>query len=263
MATDPLTTGVITSGVINGASQIGSGIIGLVNNKYNKEQNEWNKNFAREQFDYGKYITENAAQIRARDLQKAGLSKNLAAGDSASSQVSVNSKAEQSALNDFDKKIIDNQLMQQLVDIKRTKSEASLNSKRENQIDADISYTNEMKNTETEKQNMYRSQSSWYKSQEDINKHNLDYAQFWKMPTGLSARASNKYELLSSFGQYLIKSIAESGTAKDYDDAVKRYEKKLDEEGIKGEDKKKLMNQFYRNKSAMKGDKDVDGNWIW
>lgn len=187
MAIDPATAGLITSGVINGASAIGSGIVGLVNNKYNKEQNEWNKRFAREQFDYGKYITENAAQIRALDLEKAGLSKNLAAGDSASSQVSVNSKAEQSALKDFDKKIIDNQLSQQITDIQRSKSETSLNKKKEGQIDADISYTNELRNTELERQkeiqkNVEEKQSNINRNvvQNRLDTYRLQYAERWE-----------------------------------------------------------------------------------
>ena len=85
---DPLSAGAIASGVIAGASAIGSGITGLVNNEYNKKQNEWNKQFAREQWEYQKYANENAVQIRARDLEAAGLSKQLAAG-SASGNVDL------------------------------------------------------------------------------------------------------------------------------------------------------------------------------
>lgn len=94
MAIDPLTAGVISSGVINGASTIGNGIVGLINNKYNKEQNEWNKKFAREQFDYQKQLNQilmdredNAVQRRAADMQAAGISKNLAAGSPAQASV--------------------------------------------------------------------------------------------------------------------------------------------------------------------------------
>lgn len=210
-AIDPATAGVITSGVINGASAIGSGILGLVNNNYNKAQNEWNKNFAREQFDYGKHITENAAQIRALDLEKAGLSKNLAAGDSASSQVSVNSKAEQSALKDFDKKIIDNQLSQQITDIQRTKSEASLNKKKENQIDADIGYTNELKNTELERQkeiqkNIEEKQSNINRNivQNRLDTYRLQYAERWETTLDNDGIPKDKQGLIIKGVQFAI-----------------------------------------------------------
>lgn len=211
MAIEPSTAGLITSGVINGASAIGSGIVGLINNKYNKEQNEWNKNFAMKQFDYGKYITENAAQIRATDLEKAGISKNLAAGDSASSQVSVNSKAEQSALKDFDKKIIDNQLAQQIVDIKRAKSETSLNTKKENQIDADIDYTNELKNTETERQREIQKRVEEMQSninrntvQNRLDKYRLDYAERWETTLDDTGIPKDKQALIVRGVQFAI-----------------------------------------------------------
>nr|DAI40443.1 MAG TPA: hypothetical protein [Microviridae sp.] len=211
MTIDPSTAGLITTGVINGATQIGSGIVGLFNNKYNKEQNEWNKNFAREQFDYGKHITENAAQIRALDLEKSGLSKNLAAGDSASSQVSVNSKAEQSALKDFDKKIIDNQLSQQITDIQRTKSESSLNKKKESQIDADIDYTNELKNTELERQkeiqkNIEEKQSNINRNtiQNRLDKYRLDYAERWETTLDNDGIPKDKASMIVRGAQFAI-----------------------------------------------------------
>lgn len=211
MAIDPSTAGLITTGVINGATQIGSGIVGLMNNKYNKEQNEWNKRFAREQFDYGKYITENAAQIRALDLEKSGLSKNLAAGDSAASQVSVNSKAEQSALKDFDKKIIDNQLSQQITDIQRTKSESSLNKKKESQIEADISYTNEMKNTEQEKQKEIQKRVEEMQSninrntvQNRIDNYRLNYAERWETTLDNDGIPKDKASMIVRGAQFAI-----------------------------------------------------------
>lgn len=211
MGMEPSTAGLITSGVINGASAIGSGIVGLLNNKYNKEQNEWNKNFAMKQFDYGKYITENAAQIRANDLEKSGISKNLAAGDSASSQVSVNSKAEQSALKDFDKKIIDNQLSQQIVDIKRAKSETSLNTKKENQIDADIDYTNELKNTETEKQREIQKRVEEMQSninrntiQNRLDKYRLDYAERWETTLDNDGIPKDKQSMIIRGAQFAV-----------------------------------------------------------
>lgn len=162
MAIDPLTASVIATGVINGASAIGSGVVGLMNNKYNKQQNEWNKSFAREQFEYQKYNTENAAQIRARDLEAAGLSKTLAAGDSASTIAGVSQGAQGQNLNKFEKEIIGNQIAGQLAQIKQVKSQSSLNSKQEQAIDSENDLRTEQGNTQKALQGMYKSQSNYY-----------------------------------------------------------------------------------------------------
>lgn len=162
MAIDPLAAGIIATGVINGASTIGNGVVGLMNNKYNKAQNEWNKSFAREQFEYQKYNSENAAQIRARDLEAAGLSKTLAAGDSASTIAGVSQGAQGQNLNKFEKEIIGNQIAGQLAQIRQVKSQSSLNSKQESAIDSENSLRAEQSNTQRALQNMYSSQSNYY-----------------------------------------------------------------------------------------------------
>lgn len=166
MAIDPATAGVIASGVINGAATIGSGIVGLVNNSYNKKQNEWNKQFAREQFDYQKYVTENAAQIRARDLEAAGLSKTLAAGDSASSIAGVQPAANSNTkLNNFEKQIINNELASQLSQIKATNSIESLNRKQEEGIQSANELNSAKTITEAALANMYNEQANLYKEE--------------------------------------------------------------------------------------------------
>lgn len=254
-AIDPIT------GAVGMLYNIGSGIANQVQNAQN---DRWNKQFAREQFDYQKSLNErlmeredNAVRRRAYDLEQAGLSKTLAAGDAAQSSVAgISPLGNQANANRTFQQLGKAEIANSYAQYYMTKANADARNKEGALID-------EKQNTEKALQNMYGSQASLNKSQEYINKHNLNYAQFWKMPTGLSARASNKYELLSSFGQFLIKSMADSGTGKDFDNAIKRYEKKLDEQGITGEDKQKLMNQFYKNASAMQGDKDIDGNWIW
>lgn len=182
MALDPLTSSVIATGVVNGASSIGSGIIGLLNNRYNKEQNEWNKAFAREQFDFQKNQFEyqkglntqlfkredNAVQRRALDLQAAGLSKTLAAGDSAQASVSpasasaVSGGAQGQRLNNFEKEIIGNQIAGQLAQIKQVRSQSSLNSKQESAIESENNLRAEQGNTQRSLQDMYKSQSNYY-----------------------------------------------------------------------------------------------------
>lgn len=252
---DPITNAI---GMIY---NIGSGIANQVQNARN---DKWNKQFAREQFDYQKSLNErlmeredNAVRRRAYDLEQAGLSKTLAAGDAAQSSVAgISPLGNQANANKTFQQLGKAEIANSYAQYYMTKANADARNKEGELID-------EKQNTEKALQDMYDSQANLNKSQEAINWHNYDYAQFWEMPTGLSARASNKYELLSSFGQFLIKSMADSGTGKDFDNAIKRYEKKLDEQGIAGEDKKKLMNQFYKNASAMQGDKDIDGNWIW
>lgn len=78
---DPITN------AIGMAYNIGTGIFNSVQNYRN---NQWNQRFAREQFDYQKDLNQilmdredNAVQRRAKDLQAAGISKNLAAGSPA------------------------------------------------------------------------------------------------------------------------------------------------------------------------------------
>lgn len=60
---------------------IGAGLLGL-NSRAKKNKLE------RDRFEYEQYVTENAASIRAKDLERAGLSKTLAAGNGATSAVS-------------------------------------------------------------------------------------------------------------------------------------------------------------------------------
>lgn len=245
-AIDPIT------GAVGMLYNIGSGIANQVQNAQN---DKWNKRFAREQFDYQKSLNErlmeredNAVRRRAYDLEQAGLSKTLAAGDAAQSSVAgITPLGNQANSNRTFQQLGKAEIANSYAQYHMTKANADARNKEGELID-------EKQNTEKALQDMYDSQAKLNKSQEAINWHNYDYAQFWKMPTGLSARASNKYELLSSFGQFLLKSMADSGTGKDFDNAIKSYEKKLDEQGITGEDKKKLMNQFYKNASAIQHD---------
>ena len=161
MAIDPLSAGVITTGVVNGVSSLGSGIVGLINNK-------WNKKFATDQFNYQKDLNrilmereDNAVQRRAADLEKAGLSKTLAAGDSAQASVSPVG-VQNPRLNNFEKEIIGNQIAGQLAQIKQVKSQSSLNSKQEEAIDSENTLRTEQGNTQRSLQAMYDSQSNYY-----------------------------------------------------------------------------------------------------
>lgn len=177
MAIDPLTAGVITTGFVNGAAAIGNGLIGLINNEYNKKQNEWNKQFAREQFEYNKYANENAAQIRAKDLEAAGLSKTLAAGDSASTVGYMSNPAQSQEFSKLDKEIIGNQIAGQLAQIKS--------------VNADSSYKEERKNTEKSLQNMYDEQANLFKEEALSQK---DYRDNLVSQTALN-NAREKYHL--------------------------------------------------------------------
>lgn len=55
-------------------------LTGAVNTGYNIFANERNYQFSRDQFEYQKYLNQNSAQIRTRDLIAAGLSPTMAAG---------------------------------------------------------------------------------------------------------------------------------------------------------------------------------------
>lgn len=197
MAIDPLTAGVITTGIVNGASAIGSGLIGLMNNKYNKQQNEWNKAFAREQFEYQKYNSENAAQIRAKDLEAAGLSKTLAAGDSASTIAGVSQGAQGQNLNKFEKEIIGNQIAGQLAQIKQVKSQSSLNNKQELAIDSENDLRTEQGNTQRALQNMYTSQSNYY---DELAKSQPSYRRNLQSQTELN-KTTKEYNISKTVAQ--------------------------------------------------------------
>lgn len=241
---------------------MGSGIAQQVMNAKN---DDWNKKFAREQFDYQKSLNDrlmeredNAVQRRAADLEAAGLSKTLAAGDAAQSSVAGISPLGNAANS--------NKTFQQLqrMDIansyaqyKMTRANEITRLKEGNLIDAEA-------DTQIALQNMYNAQADNYNSITNMNEHNLRYARFFKMPTGLSARASNKYELLSSFGQFLLQTVFEPGGAhKSFEQASKQYSEFLDSENITGSDKQKLMNDFYKAHGAIKGQKDINGDWIY
>ena len=85
------------SGVTNSALSIGNYFHGLEMDETNQ------KNFER-QFAYNQYMDANGVQVRAKDLEKAGLSKTLAAGnaaDAGTSYSSLNSSAQSPSVADF------------------------------------------------------------------------------------------------------------------------------------------------------------------
>lgn len=271
---DPVISPTVASAIIgasvSGAQSIGNGVIGLLNNKYNKEQNEWNKNFAQSQFDYTKSLNQqlmeredNAVQRRAADLKKAGISKNLAVGQAAQASTvqssNTQANAQQRKASNFEKQIISDELAKRFMEKENLKANEKAISSQDDLNKSNISYNSEKERTEQALQNMYKSEKNMYDSQADYynseaanNKHNLWYAGLMKMPVGLSARASNKYELLSSIAQNLLIRAWESKSTSNYQELKKEFDKKLEQEGVKGKDKHLYLEQFeaeYYSKS--------------
>lgn len=177
---DPMTAGVITSGVIAGASTFGSGITGLINNEYNKEQNEWNKRFAREQFDYQKQLNQTimdredtAVQRRAADLEAAGLSKTLAAGSSAQASTMSGTQqgapADGSSLNKWEADLMRNNIAMQVVEAQRGRAETSLMNQQSITEAEKQDLISEQAATELTKQNLNNSIINLNKSQSNLN----------------------------------------------------------------------------------------------
>lgn len=121
----------------------GLGLIGdMINTGFNiwnavdqNKQNKWSRDFAQQKFDYQKGLNErlferedNAVQRRAADLQKAGLSKTLAAGSAASSTVAGISPASapQSNTNFMDKAILKTNILNNKLNVDRTKADNEL-----------------------------------------------------------------------------------------------------------------------------------------
>lgn len=71
------------AGAVGGLGNIGLGVYNAV--KQN-EINQQNYQLQKQAYEYNKYVTENQHQIAARDLEKAGLSKTLAAGSANTAQ---------------------------------------------------------------------------------------------------------------------------------------------------------------------------------
>lgn len=198
---------------------------------------------------------------RAADLKAAGISKNMAVGQSASAQVlgagnsgAVASQGQYS--KGFEKKILDQNLMKNLKEMQSMdtnknlmKSQEDLNKQKEDESKAIAS--------------MYESEANYYDSMTASNKHNLDYAKFWKMPTGLSAKASNKYELLSSFGQFLLKGIFDGFDGKNVgkDNTVEQFKQYLNDSDISEHDKKILLNKFKENREHLLNSLAKDPNY--
>ena len=190
---------------------IGSGIANQVQNAKN---DKWNKAFAREQFDYQKSLNDllmqredTAVQRRAKDLEAAGLSKTLAAGDAAQSSVAgisplgspANSNKQAQQLQKMD-------IMNSYAQYKMQMANRDARVKEGELISAEA-------DTQKSLKSMYEAQADNYRSNTALNWHNYDYATFFQLPHGLSARAGNKYELFSSLAQWLIKYFASDGEA--------------------------------------------------
>lgn len=122
---DPITN------AIGMAYNIGTGIFNSVQNYRN---NQWNQRFAREQFDYQKDLNQilmdredNAVQRRAKDLQAAGISKNLAAGSSAqASTMSAGNSGAVANSNMQTQQLQKMDIMNSYAIYKRTKAEENL-----------------------------------------------------------------------------------------------------------------------------------------
>lgn len=84
---DPFQAGTIGLGAIGSATNLAGGlaqsILNWKNNDFNKDVINRQLKLQEDNNEYQKYFSENSAQIRAKDLEKAGLSKTLAAGSSA------------------------------------------------------------------------------------------------------------------------------------------------------------------------------------
>lgn len=165
----------------------GLGLIGdMINTGFNiwnavdqNKQNKWSRDFAQQQFDYQKGLNEklferedNAVQRRAADLQKAGLSKTLAAGGAAQSSVAGISPANapQSNTNFMDKAIMKTNLLNNKLNIERTNADNKLKGKEGEIIDEKIT-------TEETQQELNKSMSNYYNEMADSQENyrsNLD-----------------------------------------------------------------------------------------
>lgn len=247
---DPLSAGAIASGVIAGASAIGSGITGLVNNEYNKKQNEWNKQFAREQWEYQKYANENAVQIRARDLEAAGLSKQLAAGSASGNVAGVSQGASGNADTQvLDKDLLKTNIVNDMSVIQARESEKDLNDAKAIVAMKEAGLISKKEATEV-------AMAKYYDSMKSLNNWNEEYARFWQIPSGLSAKASNKWEAISSVLQFAVKYFVDNvGAGKSTSQVEKeireRIDKQLKSQGVDEKDRKIIIEKAIQDSSAL------------
>lgn len=71
---------LVGAALISGAATALNGGLSYLNNLYNRDLNEKNLDFAREQFEYQKHLNQNQYQIAAADMEKAGINPAMAAG---------------------------------------------------------------------------------------------------------------------------------------------------------------------------------------